>query len=93
MTRKTCFCHLMSKQTTPKDMQYNVMPDQKSRLNCANCSHLTMVETTMKSNTVFLSSKSKSHDKRDQYSCWTRQDVSAIGDGHNLYNKNLPAYL
>ena len=41
MTQKTCFCHLMSKQTTPKDMQYDVMPEKKSRLNCANWPHLT----------------------------------------------------
>ena len=78
MTQKTCFCHLMSKQTTLKDMQYDVMPDKKSRLNCANWSHLTMVGTTMKSY--------KSHDKRDQYSCLTPQDVSAIVDGPNLYD-------
>lgn len=38
MTQKTCFCHLIFKQTTPKDMEYNFKPDNRSSLNCKNCS-------------------------------------------------------
>lgn len=44
MTRKTCFCHLIFKQTTPKDMQYNFMPDKIELCKLPN-------------NTLFLSSK------------------------------------
>ena len=63
MTRKTCFCHLIFKQTTPKDTQYNFMPDNTSRLKCTTC---PMQCFCLQS------------PKRDRYSNWTPQDENAL---------------
>ena len=73
MTQKTCFCHLMLKQTTPRNMQYDsrhicdfIYARQKVKFRL--CKSLTSSYNGNNNNKVqsniFVS-------KRDLFPCWT----------------------